>query len=208
MATMRGRAAPQDLPLDRPRLGGTAGNTALTRAVAAVLTVLLAAEGVTILDLEGLRTPHMFIGLVLLGPLAVKLASTGYRFARYYGGARPYRESGPPALPMRLLAPVLVAATVGVFASGLALLAVGHRSDLLLLAHKASFVVWSVAFAAHFLTYLPRVLRSLAGDWTARRRRETPGSALRLGLLAISTAGGLALALSLLGSITGWHGGQ
>ena len=193
--------------MPRPRLGGTAGNATLTRAVAAVLVLLLAAEGITILDLGGLRTPHMFIGLVLLGPLAVKLGSTGYRMARYYGGAHPYREKGPPALPMRLLAPVLVAATVGVFASGIALLAAGHRSDLLLLAHKASFVVWSVAFAVHFLAYLPRVLRSLGEDWTARRRRETPGSALRLGLLALSTAGGLALAVALLGSITGWHGG-
>src|SRR6476620_9462198 len=98
MATMRGGAAAQDLPLRRPRLGGTIGNATLTRAVAAVLTLLLAAEGITILDLGGLRTPHMFIGLVLLGPLAVKLGSTGYRFARYYGGARPYREEGPPAL--------------------------------------------------------------------------------------------------------------
>ena len=206
MATMRGHVTRQGVRTHRPRLGGTAGNATLTRTVAAVLTLLLAAEGITILDLRGLRTPHMFIGLVLLGPLAVKLGSTGYRFARYYGGARPYREKGPPALPMRLLAPVLVAATVGVFASGIALLVAGHRSDLLLLAHKASFVVWSVAFAVHFLAYLPRVLRSLSEDWTARRRRETPGAALRLGLLAMSTAGGLALAVVLLGSITTWHG--
>ena len=192
MATMR---------LHAPRLGGTAGNETLTRSVAAILTVLLAAEGITILDLGGLRTPHMFIGLVLLGPLAVKLGSTGYRFARYYGGARPYREKGPPALPMRLLAPVLVAATLGVFASGVALLVAGHRSDLLLTLHKASFVVWSAAFAVHFLAYLPRVLGSL------RRRTPVPGSALRLWLLATSTAGGLILAVALLGSITGWRGG-
>ena len=177
--------------LHAPRLGGTAGNETLTRSVAAILTVLLAAEGITILDLGGLRTPHMFIGLVLLGPLAVKLGSTGYRFARYYGGARPYREKGPPALPMRLLAPVLVAATLGVFASGVALLAAGHRSDPLLLLHKASFIVWSAAFAVHFLAYLPRVLGSFGADWPARRRRQLPGSALRLWLLATSTAGGL-----------------
>ena len=50
----------------------------------------------------------MFIGLMLIAPLALKLASTGYRLARYYGRRAAYREKGPPALPMRLLAPVLV----------------------------------------------------------------------------------------------------
>ena len=40
---------------------------------------------------------------------------------RYYTGARAYREKGPPALPLRMLAPVLVAATIGIFASGVAL---------------------------------------------------------------------------------------
>ena len=48
----------------RAALGGTAGNEVLTSATAVVLTLLLAAEGVTILDT---RRPaareHMFIGM-------------------------------------------------------------------------------------------------------------------------------------------------
>jgi hypothetical protein len=206
MATAPGHATNERVRSHAGRLGGTAGNESLTRAAAAVLVLLLAAEGVTIIDLHGLRTPHMFVGLVLLGPLAVKLGSTGYRFARYYAGTRPYREKGPPALALRLLAPLLVAATLTVFASGIALLITGHRSDLLLLIHKASFIAWSAVFAAHFLAYLPRVLRTLGADWGARRRRELPGSALRLAVLLTSLAGGLALGLAFLGSITGWHG--
>ena len=118
-----------------PRLGGTAGNKLLTSATALVLAALLAAEGVTILWLGDLRTEHMFIGLVLLGPVALKLASTGYRFVRYYAHTPRYVAEGPPLLPLRVLAPILVAATLAVFASGVALLAIGHRSDLALTLH-------------------------------------------------------------------------
>ena len=47
--------------------------------------------------MRGLLGPHMFIGLVLIGPVALKLASTGYRFVRYYTGAPVYVAKGPPA---------------------------------------------------------------------------------------------------------------
>jgi hypothetical protein len=189
------------------RFGGPVGNEILTTAVAAVLVVLLAAEGVTILDLGGLRTPHMFIGLLLIPPILLKLLSTGYRFVRYYTDARPYREKGPPALPLRILAPILIAATLSVFATGVALLILGHRSDRLMLLHKASFFVWGAAFAVHFLAYLPRVVRSLRSDWTASRRTSVGGSGLRLALLATSLAAGVGLGLAALSSITGWNGG-
>jgi hypothetical protein len=47
----------------------------------------------------------------------LKLASTGYRFARYYTANPAYRRKGPPATPMRLLAPLVVISTVVVFGS-------------------------------------------------------------------------------------------
>ena len=117
----------------------------------------------------------MFIGLVLIPPLLLKLASASYRMVRYYTGARAYREKGPPALPLRMLAPVLVVATLGIFTSGVALLALGHRSDVLLTVHKASFIVWGVVFAVHFLAYVPRVLQSLRADWGVARRAPGAG---------------------------------
>ena len=58
------------------------------------------------------------IGMVLIPPVALKLGSTGYRFARYYLGSPVYRAKGPPLLPLRLLAPVLVLTTLLVFATG------------------------------------------------------------------------------------------
>lgn len=194
--------------LRRWSLGGTAGNEIVTLTTSAVLVVLLLAEGFTVLNVRGLLTPHMFIGLVLIPPVLVKLSSTGYRMVRYYAGDSAYRTKGPPALPMRLLAPVLVAATLSVFASGVALLALGHRSDLLLTVHKASFVVWGVVFTVHFVTYLPRLLRVLPDSWGSAHRAEIPGAGLRAMLVASSVGAGVALALLLLPAIGGWPGGH
>lgn len=196
---------------DTPRAGedaGTEGNDILTRSVAAVLTVLLLAEGVTILQMDGLLSAHMVIGLVLIPPVLVKLGSTGYRMARYYTGARPYRAKGPPALPLRMLAPALVLATVLVFASGVWLMLLGHRSDQVLLLHKASFIVWGAVFGVHFLAYAPSVLRSLRADWGEARRHAVPGAGARAMVIAAALGGGVALALAVLPHITGFHGGD
>jgi len=52
----------------------------------AVLLILLAAEGVTIVFKRELLTLHFFIGMLLVGPVLLKLGSTGYRFMKYYTG--------------------------------------------------------------------------------------------------------------------------
>ena len=193
-------------PLERrERFGGTEGNEILTSATAVVLTGLLAAEGLTIVRMGGLVTAHMFIGLVLIPPMLLKLASTGYRFVRYYTGSRAYRAAGPPPLPLRLLAPVLVATTIAVFVTGVLLLVAGHKSGTLLEIHKVSFIVWGVVFAVHFLAYVPRVVRSLRADWGAARREAVPGAGLRGTLLAAAIGGGAALALSVLPAMNAWH---
>jgi hypothetical protein len=189
----------------RRSFGGVAGNEILTCAVAAVLTFLLLAEGVTLLRLGSLLVPHMFIGLVLVPLVLLKLGSTGYRFVRYYARTPAYREKGPPLLPLRMMAPVLVAATLGVFVTGVVLLADGHKSDTLMLLHKASFIVWGAVFGIHFLAYLPRAVRSLRADWSARRRRAVGGAGVRATLVASALGAGVALALALLPTIDSWQ---
>ena len=184
------------------RFGGIEGNAALTSAAAVVLTALLLAEGVTILDMGGLRTPHMVVGLVLIPPLLVKLGSTGYRFARYYTRAPAYVSKGPPLIWLRMLAPVLVVTTVAIFATGIALLALGHKSDTVLELHKIAFILWSVVFGVHFLAHLPTMLRSVLNGG------RLTGAGMRLALVAGSVLAGVALALTLLHPITGWHGGH
>jgi len=161
----------------RRPFGGVAGNEILTCAVAAVLTCLLLAEGVTLLRLGPLLVPHMFIGMVLVPLVLLKLGSTGYRFVRYYACAPAYREKGPPLLPLRMMAPVLVAATIGVFVTGVALLVEGHKSDTLLLLHKATFIVWGAVFGFLFFSEVPGLatvggaLLIVLGTLVTQRRR-------------------------------------
>ena len=184
------------------RLGGIDGNAALTSAAAVVLTALLLAEGVTIIDMGGLRTPHMVVGLVLIPPLLVKLGSTGYRFARYYTRAPAYVNKGPPLIWLRLLAPLLVVTTIAIFVTGIALLAVGHKSGALLEIHKVAFIVWGGVFGVHFLAHLAEMVRSARSDW------RVPGTSLRLALVTGSIIIGVGVAVLLLSPIIGWHGGH
>jgi hypothetical protein len=175
--------------------GGPDGNERLTATAGAVLFLLLEAEGVTILSIGQLLSPHVFIGMLLIPPVALKLGSTGWRFARYYRGRPEYREKGPPLLPLRLLAPVVVVSTVAVFATGIALLVRGPGQGFLLGLHKASFVVWLVATGMHVLAYLSRVPRLAAADW----RRRTPrldGTFARRALIAAAVVLGAILAVA------------
>jgi hypothetical protein len=151
--------------LSRLSAGGTEGNERLTVQTGALLFVLLAVLGVTILRIGQLLWLHLFLGLVLLGPVALKLASTGYRFVRYYTSEPRYRRKGPPPQLLRLLGPVLVISTLTVFASGVALLALGPSSrGSLLLVHKVSFFVWLAVTVLHVLGHLPEIRRGLLGE--------------------------------------------
>ena len=58
------------------------GNERLTSSAGLVLVVLLAVETLTTLALRTYLSVHLFLGMLLLPPLALKLASTGWRFAR------------------------------------------------------------------------------------------------------------------------------
>jgi hypothetical protein len=161
------------------RGGGPEGNERLTATTGVLLLLLLAAEGVTIVFIRPLLSLHMFLGVLLIPPVVLKLASSGYRFVRYYTGSPAYRRKGPPQIVMRLLAPVLAAATAVVFSSGVVLLASGRRSGTWVGIHKTSFVIWLAVVSVHVLVYVWRVPR-LAFD------RRAPGFALRLGLLALA----------------------
>jgi hypothetical protein len=189
--------------------GGADGNEQLTGLTGAALILLLAALGVTILRIRQLIWVHLFLGLLLLGPLALKLASTGYRFARYYTQSPRYRRKGPPLLPLRLLAPVVVVSTLVVFASGVVLLFEGPASrGTWLFIHKASFVLWLGVTALHVLGHLPETARALRPDvrsgWGVEPLRPRGGSVGRFISLAGALAGGVVLALLLVPHFGVW----
>lgn len=190
----RARAKERRLTGLLARSGGADGNERLTAATGLVLLVLLAVEGVTILFLRPLLSVHVFVGMLLIPPIALKLGIVGYRFARYYSGSHPYRAKGPPHLFMRVLvAPVLVASTIGLFATGVALIVLGPSGGVVLGLHKASFVVWFGAMSVHVLAYVLRLPGLVRADWS-RSGREN-GGYLRSALLAGSLVLGLTLAV-------------
>lgn len=179
------------------REDGVARNERLTATTAVALIVLLAAEGVTILFIRPLLTWHVFIGMLLIPPVALKLASTGWRMLRYYRRSPAYVRRGPPAFLLRALAPVVVAATVGVFTTGVALLAAGPRRGhgLLLGVHKASFIVWLGATSLHVLAHLRRLPRLVLG----------PRLRTRAALVGATVLAGAALAAGTVSSAGPWH---
>jgi hypothetical protein len=198
---------PRARPLGRLLGGGVAGNERLTALTGLALIVLLAVIGLTLLRLQALISVHLFVGLLLIPPILLKLASTGYRFARYYTSNRTYRERGAPPLLLRMSAPIVVLSTIGVFASGVALLLVGpHSTGLLRGLHKASFVVWVAFTAVHVLGHLPDLSRALlARNATGfSYRPHQPGGMGRAISLAGALVAGVVLAILLVPHFGAW----
>jgi hypothetical protein len=187
--------------------GGTDGNEHLTASTGVVLLALLAALGVTIVRVGQLLSIHMFLGMLLIGPIALKLASTGYRFIRYYTAEPRYRRKGPPPMFLRLLAPVVVLSTIVVFASGVALMLIGPSSrHPLLLVHKASFFVWLAATGVHVLGHLGDLPRTL-GPAESRRagvERPLPGNGGRALALGAALVAGVVLAVLSISQFGPW----
>jgi|HubBroStandDraft_2_1064218.scaffolds.fasta_scaffold101466_2 hypothetical protein len=187
------------------RRNGPEGNARLTGSTAAVIFILLAAEGLTILSIHSLLTPHVFIGMLLVPPVLLKMGSTFWRFGRYYLGAPEYRRKGPPPLGLRLLGPIVVVLTVSVFATGIVLLLgpSSIRSQMLFL-HKATFIVWIGAMALHVLGHVLDTARLAPRDWLPRTRRQVDGASLRQWSVAASVALGLVLGMLVVPRIGPW----
>jgi hypothetical protein len=187
----------------RARLrGGPDGNEQLTAATGVVLVILLAALGLTILRIGQLIWLHMFLGLLLIGPVLLKMGSTGYRFALYYLREPTYVRKGPPETWLRLIAPIIVFTTVGVFVTGVWLLFIGpvHREPLAQI-HKIFFIVWVVFTAFHVLGHLPGMPEQLRGARTLGLGSGQTGRAI---VLAGVLVGGLVLALVLIPEFATW----
>lgn len=185
---------------------GADGNARLTRSAGLVLLVALFLEGITLLEVSDLIALHIFLGLLLIPPTALKIASTAYRFFRYYTHSPAYVSHGPPHPVLRMTAPLLIVFTAAVLATGVALLVVGpERPGLNPAAHKASFILWFAAMALHVLGHLKEVVVLRRRDWLPRADRARPrGRGLRRGLVAMSLVAGIALGAALLPAASAW----
>jgi hypothetical protein len=169
-------------------------NARITAGLGAVLLVLLAAEGVTILRIRALLDWHIFLGIAVIPVVLAKLGSTSWRFARYYAGYPAYRRKGPPRPLLRLLGPLVVVLTVVLLASGVALILVPREAARpVLLLHQASFVAWFAAMTVHVLGHLAETARLAPLDWFRRTRRDVAGAGARIWVLCGSLGAGLVL---------------
>jgi hypothetical protein len=158
------------------------GNERLTALVSLVLLVLIIVELITSAFLRIWLPAHTVVGVLLAGPLLVKMGSTGWRFLRYYTRAPAYVRRGPPPLVLRVLGPVLLVTTLVMIGSGIGLVVTGPLQPFLL-THVFSALVWLPLVAAHSLAHLQQVPRSIASDWSSRLGSRFPvGRGLRLGI--------------------------
>jgi hypothetical protein len=183
-----------------PGLDGAEGNERLTAMTGAVLLIGLVVECYTILRIGRLLTLHVFLGMLLLGPVVLKAGSVLYRFVRYYTGSEPYRRKGPPALLLRVIGPIIMLLTACVFGSGIMLAVTGPSYGPpggWLVVHRISFIAWAFFIVIHVLAYVPRVPRLLAAE--ARGGGSLlgllGGRSTRLALLVASLLAGLVIAL-------------
>ncbi|MGZ4670602.1 MAG: hypothetical protein ACXVX3_18895 [Blastococcus sp.] len=193
------------------RTSGPAGNAQLTAWTGLLLLALIVVELVTLIDVRGMLSWHVVVGVLLVAVAVLKIASTSWRFLRYYTGHRPYKQAGPPPTLLRILGPLVIVATVGVLGSGLWLIAVGadsgrnalftilgQRIDLLSI-HQGMFIVFAVVAGLHVLARLVPAVTVTTGriqreDGAGRLRGWAPRLAI---LTATLVAGALAAALIL-----------
>ena len=195
---------PTDAPeADAPE-ANVAGNSRITGAIGALIFVLLFFEGLTILEIERFMWLHVFVGMLLVSFVVAKIASTSYRFSRYYMGQRDYVKKGAPPTILRLLGPVVTVTTVAVLATGIATLLDRHV-HWLQFAHKASFVLWFGAMTIHVLGHALETPALAFADWRRAQRRLAPGAPARLVLLAVVVLVGVSLAVVTRGWVHHWQ---
>lgn len=116
-----GRRAPEP---EGSRWGGPAGNGRLTAWLGVIILYLVAAQLITLLDVDKVLAWHVALGGALVPVALAKTSVTGWRIVQYYRGAPAYRETAPPT-PLRILGPLVVLSTLALVGTGLTLLALG-----------------------------------------------------------------------------------
>lgn len=203
-------------PLERVRRDAkqqeaVAGNERLIALVGSVLLVLIGVEIVIAAMLRVLMPIHIFVGVLLTIPLCVKIGSVGYRFLGYYTGSPAFVHKGPPRLEMRLLAPLLLLASLGLVASGIILALLGPTnvwSVWVLRLHALSVMCWLPLLTLHVGAYIWRVPRLLLADWQKRAAHLVPGRVWRYVGTFVALLAGLGAAVlvaPLTASWTAWE---
>lgn len=163
--------------------------TALTGALVLPLATLVLLTG---LFFGNLWHVHYFVGYLLLPVVLLKIASTGYRMARYYLRSGLYRLVRPPYPLARITSPLLVLAVIVLFVSGIVMWLTHSQADPWGWLHTDAAVIFTGLALLHLGMYVPEALRAVGDDIrpapaTApsprRRRRAVLCAAVLAGLL-------------------------
>ncbi len=173
----------------------------------AVLLVLFVAECLTLLQFGRLLTLHVFLGMLLIGPVGLKIGSTLWRFTRYYTGAAAYVRRGPPAPLQRVTGPFVILTTVVVLGSGVMLVVEGNGPGSFTWSqlHHLGFLAWALVMLIHLCSYAPKLPGMLSGS-AEHTRQVLAARPTRWLLLCGSLAAGLGLALATYHLAAPWGG--
>jgi hypothetical protein len=183
------------------------GNERMIALTGTVLLVLILAEIVIAANIHALMPVHIFVGVLLTFPLLVKIGSTGYRFLSYYTGSSAFVQKGPPHLVMRLLAPLLLIASLSLVTSGITLALLSPTNALsvwVLRLHALSVICWLPLVALHVGAYIWQVPRLLIADWRKRATRLVPGRGWRYGINSVALLAGASAAVLFLPHAASW----
>ena len=195
----------QAVPLAKQRWGGAEGNSRMTGTTAAVLFVLLAAEGVTVVQVKQLVSVHVFIGMLLVPFVLLKTASTTYRATGYYRGDAAYVEKGPPPMILRLTGPLMVLSSLAILGTGIALVALGRSARWMRDIHRISFFAFALFIAIHVLGHLRETPDLAIADVRDRHdAARVKGARVRTALLGVTLLVALGVAIVSLGWVGDW----
>jgi hypothetical protein len=190
---------------DPTRRADPAGNERLTAMTGAVLLVLFVAECLTLLNVGHYLTLHVFLGMLLIGPVALKIGSTLWRFTRYYTGSAAYVRRGPPEPLQRVTGPFVMLTTVAVLGTGVMLVVEGPGNGPWDQWHHLSFFLWAFFILIHLASYVPQLPRKLSGR-AGDVRHVLAARTSRWLLLCGALAAGLGLALATYHLAGNWGG--
>jgi hypothetical protein len=173
---------------------GPASNRRLTAVTGLVLLLLFTVEVITTLFMGSMFGLHFFLGMLLIGPVCLKIGSTVWRFARYYLGSEPYVRRGPPPALQRVLGPLLILTSLAVLGTGVMLAVTANEVPWGQL-HHLCFYLWLIVVIIHVVHYAPRLPELLASHPADRLMQALAGSRARCLLVAGSLVLGLILAI-------------
>lgn len=164
----------------QPSGEGVAGNTRLTSLTGVVLLALLTLQVLSALWFalltynvevplgplyDVVRPVHFLVGFMLMPLIAIKLASTGYRFGRYYTRGRAYRSAGPPRPLLRLIAPLLISSAVILVVSGVEMWSYRNQLGLPWTAiHNTAAFTFVTVLVIHIALHVRDAHREAAAD--------------------------------------------